>query len=177
VVVFPKWFNTVLVLWLASSAAADIIITISMMALLLHAKASLFFGEETRDLLSRLTRIVLQTNLLTSVLALIALPLLLRGLQGIFLLPAFILGKSYVISLLAYLNARKRSNSPVGHDSTVNQVTPPTKLSTIGFSPANRHTNEGRSSNSMAASLPVHSVIQIGGLNGSIDIESITERV
>jgi len=139
----PKWLKMIVVLWNASSAATDITITICMMGLLLHARANTCFGE-TRDLLSRLTRILLQTGLLTSVLALLVLPLLLiRNLVGIYSLPWFVLGKSYVISLLANLNARKRSNVSVVHGSDNDQAIPQvTKMSTIIFSPQNHRIEE-----------------------------------
>jgi len=120
------------VLWNVSSAVADVTITICMMTLLLHAKASSCFGE-MRDLLSRLIRLTLQTGLLTSILALLVVPFFIRNLVGIYSIPWYILGKSYVISLLANLNARKRSNSSVrggGHNPTSTN-----QLSAVMFSP------------------------------------------
>jgi len=158
---FPWWFNTVIVLWNASSAVADITITICMMALLLHAKSGTHFGK-THDLLSRLTRIVLQTGLLTSILALLVLPLILRGVTGIYSLPWYILGKSQVISLLANLNARKRSNTPIVQGSGI------IKLSTPAFAPGANH--------SIVSSLPVRSIVQINGQNGSITHADVAER-
>jgi len=122
---------------------------------LLHAKAGSAF-EETRDLLSRLTQIVLPTGLLTSILALIVPPLFFRRLNGIYALPWFILGKSEVISLLANLNARKRSNAPVIHGSNSVQAVPQaTKLSTMVFSPQNRPV-EGGNDIATTVSFPAH---------------------
>jgi len=72
----------------------------------------------------------------------------------------------YVISLLANLNARKRSDAPVVHGSDNNQAAPATKLSTVVFSPANRHTLEG-GNESIAASFPVQSIAQMNSQNGS----------
>jgi len=154
----PPWlFTLILILWNASSAVADITITICMMALLLHAKANAHF-RDTRDLLSRLTRIVLQTGLLTSILALLDLPLVLRRVTGIYPLPWYILGKSEVISLLANLNARKRSNATVVHGSDFDNAIPPaTKMSTISFSPQRRITGGG-TINPTNVSFPVRSV-------------------
>jgi len=127
------------------------------MALLLHAKASSHFAK-TNDMLSRLIRIVLQTGLLTSVLALLVLPLIFRkALSGIYSLPWYILGKSYAISLLANLNARTRSNAAaVVHGSDIDVAIPQsTKMSTMVFTPQVRRT-EGGDINSTDGSSPVH---------------------
>jgi len=142
-----------------------------MMALLLHAKANSYFGE-TRDLLTRLIRIVLQTGLLTSALALLVLPLFFRNLIGIYALPWYILGKSEVISLLANLNARKRSNAPAIHGHDNHQAIPTTKLSAIVFSPVNRHAAEGENSDTNTA----RSVVQINNQHGSIINADIAGR-
>jgi len=154
----PRWLGIVEVTWNSASAVTDIAITISLTALFRHAKAGSSFGE-TRDLLSRLTRIVLQTGLLTSFLALLVLPLIFNNVVGIFALPWYILGESYVISLLANLNARGRANASVINGGGVNQAPFTTKISTIEFSPANRRSSEGEDSIDMTASLPIHSVV------------------
>jgi len=109
-----------------------------MIALLLHAKASTYF-RETRDLLSRLTRVVLMSGILPSALALIVLLLYFVGIGDVYALPWYMLGKSEVISLLANLNARKRSDSLAIFVSDNNEVVPQaTRMSTIMFSPNNR---------------------------------------
>jgi len=129
-----------------------------MMALLRHAKAGSYFGD-TRDLLSRLIRICLQTGLLTSILALIVPPLFLSNTFSFFALPWYILGKSEVISLLANLNARKRLGWSVVHDGDGKQAAPvATKLSTVVFAPANRRT-EGENIDSIDISAPIHSLV------------------
>jgi len=89
----------------------------------------------------------------------------------------YILGKSYVISLLANLNARKRSDALVIHGSGNDIGTPPAKLSTLQFSPVNRHTGDGgENSDSMAASFPDHSVVQLNGRHGPITNAYIAEK-
>jgi len=138
---FPQWFLAVIVVWNVSSAVADIIITLCMMALLLHAKSSTYFGG-TRDMLSRLIRVILQTGLLTSTLALLSMAFVLGSLDSVYAIPTYILGKSYVISLLANLNARRRSDAPIVHGSDNNQAFPATKPSTVVFAPGNQHTGE-----------------------------------
>jgi len=173
----PRWYSLVIVLWTASSAAADIIITTCMMTLLLHAKAGSYFGE-VRDTITRLIRIVLQTGLLSSVMALLVLPFYFRNITGIYSLPQYILGKSYVISLLANFNARKRSNAIVVHGSENKHAPPTTKLSTVIFAPgANPNISDGGNSDSIGAvSLPVHSVVQINSQHGSIKSADINKE-
>jgi len=152
------WEETALVIWNISSAAVDVSITICMMALLLHARASSCFGE-TRDMLSRLMRNVLQTGLLTSILALLVLPLFYRNLNGVYGLPWYILGKSEVISLLASLNARRRSNVSVVHGSDSDQAIPQaSRMSTMVFQP--RRTERGGGNIATDVSFPVQSVSQ-----------------
>jgi len=161
----PVWYTGIVVSWNVSSAATDITITACMMALLLHAKASSCFGE-TRNLLSRLIRIILQTGLLTTTLALLFMSLFLNSLDGLDLLPMYILGKSYVISLLANLNARKRSNEPMVHGSGIDQGIRLAELSTLRFSPKNCHAEGGReNSDSITPSFPVHSVKGLNSLH------------
>jgi len=96
--------NVVLV-WTLSTAVADATITVCMMVMLYHAKANSHFGP-TRDKLSSLIRLTIQTGLLTSALAIPIAPLFIDIQVGIYTLTCFLLGKSYAISLLANLNAR-----------------------------------------------------------------------
>jgi len=169
----PWWIRMALVLWNLSSAVVDVTITICMTSLLLHAKASSCL-KDTHDLLSRLIRIVLQTGLLTSILAILVVPLFLAELNGLYAIPWYILGKSYIISLLANLNARKRANAPLVHGTDINQpIGQPTKLSTVIFSPQNRRTGEGRNADSADISFPVHS-IQTNHLQGRPVIKADT---
>jgi len=141
-------------------------ITVCMTVLLLHAKANSHFGE-TRDVISRLIRMILQTGLLTSLLALLVMPLQFSDLVGLYGIPWYILGKSYVISVLANLNARKRSNTSVVHGSGFNQATPSTKLSTMAFSPQTRP-GEGRNIDSVDVAFPVHSLIHTNSQSRSV---------
>jgi len=138
------WERTALVIWNISSAAVDVLITTCMMALLLHAKAGSAF-EETRDLISRLIRNVLQTGLLTSILAILVLPPFYRKLIGLYALPWYILGKSQVISLLANLNARRRANPSVLHgDNNSQPLQRPVNSSALVLPTCNHH-SEGES--------------------------------
>jgi len=115
--------GTTVLVWSLSTAIADVTITVCMMIILYHAKASACFGE-TRDRFSRLLRLTIQTGFVTSILALPIAPLYIHVQVGIYTLTCFLLGKSYVfitipipsrlierwfsyaISLLANLNAR-----------------------------------------------------------------------
>lgn len=172
---FPRWFKPILDLWFASSAAADIAITIFMMALLLHAKANSCFGE-TRDLISRLIRLIVQTGLLTSILALLVIPLNFRHFVGLYTLPWYVLGKSQVISLLANLNSRRRSRVPLVHGSGMQQLIPGNKLSTAVFSPPKSPISEGGDSSTSTTSSPVRTVVQTFSQDGSITKEDFTEK-
>jgi len=98
-------------IWTVSTAVADVTITVCMMAFLYHAKSRSWFGE-MRDRISRLLRLTIQTGFLTSVLAIPVAPLFYRVHSGIYTLTCFLLGKSYVISLLANLNARSYRPPP-----------------------------------------------------------------
>jgi len=61
---YPRWWEPVLLLVNASMVAADILITVCMTGLLLHAQAQAYFGMVTRFL-----RLTSQTSLLTSLLS------------------------------------------------------------------------------------------------------------
>jgi len=77
---------------------------------------------------------------------------------------------------LANLNARKRSNTPMVHGSGIDQAVPATKLSTLAFAPANRPTAERNGiSDSIVTSLPIRSVVQMNGQNGSIVHADVAE--
>jgi len=150
----PNWLlTTAMPPWAVSSAVSDIIITICMTALLLHAKRNSDFGV-TRDLLSRLIRLIWQTGLVTAVLALLVVPLYFGGVFGTELIPIYLLGKSYVISLLANLNARRKSNALTVHGND-DQGSQATQVSTLVYSPPN-HRSEGRDIDFTDVSEPVH---------------------
>lgn len=96
----------VILLWSVPSALADVTITVSMMVILLNAKARTDISE-TRDRISQLLRITVQTGFLTSVMAVPAAPLFVfTNDTEYYSLTWYALGKFYVISLLANLNAR-----------------------------------------------------------------------
>ncbi|KAF8575756.1 hypothetical protein K439DRAFT_720440 [Ramaria rubella] len=114
-----KETNTYTTIWLVSSAVTDIIITICMFGILQNAKSKEYFAA-SRDLLTKLTRITIQTGTLTSVLALAVLIVFKEEKVGnMHTFPAYLLGKSYIMSILANLNARttKSSGEPGEHTS------------------------------------------------------------
>jgi len=112
----PKWWIPLLLLVNATMAVADILITVSMTGLLLHAKAQTRFGE-TRDIVTRFMRITLQTGLLTSFLALSGLALMAAELSY-YAIFWEVLTKSYAVSLFANLNARGSHLRNPSHGST-----------------------------------------------------------
>jgi len=101
---YPTWWDPVLLLVNASMAAADILITVCMTGLLLHAQSQAYFGE-TRDMVTRFIRLTLQTGLLTSFLSICGLVLAASKISY-YAIFWEILTKSYAVSLFANLNAR-----------------------------------------------------------------------
>jgi len=93
--------------WLAGSLAADVMIAIAMLVILQMARKRTSF-KDTSDLITKLSRVAIQTGLVTAVCALVQLTLFLRfnnnDLHQTF---AFILGKLYTNSLLGNLNSRR----------------------------------------------------------------------
>lgn len=98
--------------WTVISAVCDITITVCMIGILQHAKSKTEFAD-TRDALSRLIRLSIQTGLLTSIFALGIIVVFLTEQSGnMHTFACYLLGKSYPMSLLANLNARAGSSSP-----------------------------------------------------------------
>jgi len=131
----PKATIAVIALvWTISTAVTDVTITVCMIFILYHAKSTAYFGE-TRDHVSRLLRLTIQTGFLTVIIALPIGPLYLRVQSGtIYALPLFLLGKSYVISLLANLNARSpRPSTTMKGDPAYATTT--SHLPTMSFTP------------------------------------------
>ncbi|KAF8586190.1 hypothetical protein K439DRAFT_1631953 [Ramaria rubella] len=94
------------ILWLVFAAVVDIMISIIMIIILKSAKSKTDFSD-TRDIISRLSRITLQTGTLTSFLAFATLFILTQIHTGnMYNLFTNLLGKSYALSLLATLNTR-----------------------------------------------------------------------
>lgn len=142
---YPGFLGYRLVLiWSLSTAVADVTITAIMIRILYHAKSSTYFGV-TRDKLSRLLRLTLQTGFLTAILALPIGPLyaIYQDTSSIFDITSYVLGESYVISLLANLNARSHNPTSPDHARGIDNVTIP-HVSTLNFAagpPQNRDSN------------------------------------
>jgi len=93
-----------LYIWLIGSVVADVLIAISMIYLLLKSRSDF---EATNALLTRLIRIVLETNLLTAIVAFVSLVLYFSlPDKNYFICPLFFLGKLYSNTLLVTLNNR-----------------------------------------------------------------------
>jgi len=125
------WATTkpVVTTWTVASAVADIIITSCMFAILRHARSKTYLTA-TRDTLSRLIRLTVQTGSLTSLLAIATIAIFLREPFGnMHTLPAYWLGKSYAMSLLANVNARV--HKPTGDGKTTEMSTQPS----LAFAP------------------------------------------
>ncbi|KIJ15454.1 hypothetical protein PAXINDRAFT_168957 [Paxillus involutus ATCC 200175] len=97
-------FDGAVITWLASSAAADVIITVSLVWSLYHQKTGF---AATDDSINRLIRLTVQTGLVTAVSATLDVTLFL-AVKGTTLnyVWDFALSKLYSNSLLSTLNAR-----------------------------------------------------------------------
>lgn len=125
------WSTTrpVVITWTVSSAVIDIIISASMIAILRHARSRTNLPG-TRDTISRLIRLTVQTGSLTSILALAIIIVFLKEPFGnMHTFPAYLLGKSYAMSLLANVNARTNTAPGSAGDSGF------TSQGTLAFSP------------------------------------------
>ncbi|KAF4566323.1 V-ATPase V1 sector subunit E [Pleurotus pulmonarius] len=97
-----------MVVWLLSSALADILITVSLVAFL-HPRKTGF--PSTDRLLARIIRLAIQSGMATTACALTEGILVLaqsRFRLAFYLIPEFMLSKLYVNSIFATLNARER---------------------------------------------------------------------
>ncbi|KAF8577294.1 hypothetical protein K439DRAFT_1639844 [Ramaria rubella] len=93
------------IVWLAATAATDLFIAVYMLIILNNARSRISFSD-TRDILSKYTRLTIQTGTLTFCAALMVLLIrLLLRVGALHTLGTYILGKSYVLSLLINLNA------------------------------------------------------------------------
>jgi len=94
-----------LAIWTGTSATADIIIAICMIAILRHARSKTSFA---RSSVSKIGLWTIQSGSFTAFLAAVVVLIYARyNTSGLYAFPCFVLGKSYVISLLANLNARE----------------------------------------------------------------------
>jgi len=101
-------FKVVVILWLAFSAIADVLIAVVLTWHLRKRKTGFAF---TDDLINRLTRLTVQTGAITAVFAIIDLVTFLISNSGLHLAFNFPLAKLYTNSLLSTLNARARAGA------------------------------------------------------------------
>jgi len=107
-----------MMMWSGSSAVADVAITICMI-IVLHQTRTTASSPDTYHKITHLLRITIQTGFLTSALAVFVLATILAR-DNLYLLPWFLLGKSYMITLLANINARS-SRLQTTRDILVNE--------------------------------------------------------
>ncbi|KAF8573461.1 hypothetical protein K439DRAFT_968004 [Ramaria rubella] len=97
------------IVWLAATAATDLFIAVYMLIILNNARSRISFSE-TRDILSKYTRLTIQTGSLTFCVALMVLLIrVLLKVGTLHTLGTYLLGKSYVLSLLINLNVRVKN--------------------------------------------------------------------
>ncbi|KDR77721.1 hypothetical protein GALMADRAFT_155508 [Galerina marginata CBS 339.88] len=135
-----KIFDRAVIVWLTGSAAADIIITVSLCWTLYRWKTGM---KATDDRVSKIVRLTMQTGLLTTIFALLDLIISLT-VHRVLLNFAWdlALSKLYTNSLLSTLNARgKWDDDDVVHSSHLGGGIPSrqhgtrhsTRLSTLAF--------------------------------------------
>lgn len=95
---------------MSATVVVDVTITICMTIILYHTRTGAS-SEETYDRISHLLRLTIQTGFLTSALAIIVIPWSPTE-NNVFTIPFYLLGKTYVITLLANLNARTARPAP-----------------------------------------------------------------
>ncbi|KDR77699.1 hypothetical protein GALMADRAFT_138763 [Galerina marginata CBS 339.88] len=130
-------FGGALITWLSASAAADVLITISLCWSLHRRKTGM---KVTDDKVAKLVRLTMQTGLLTTIFALldVILALTVHGASVNFALD-LPLSKLYSNSLLSTLNAREtwNGNLAVPSSNFNGMVSKSAKISTLAF----HHTN------------------------------------
>ncbi|TBU23195.1 hypothetical protein BD311DRAFT_768949 [Dichomitus squalens] len=97
-------FQVIVIIWLAFSAAADVLITAS---LVWHLRKNKTGMAVTDDVVDRIIRLTVQTGLITAVCAAIDLILFLLSSSGLHLIFNLPLSKLYTNSLLSSLNSRR----------------------------------------------------------------------
>jgi len=97
-------------LWLASSALSDTVIAIVMTYVLLSSRSEYF--HQTNDILVKVVRLTVETNIATASLAILCLVVLLAIPQDptMTTTPGFALGKVYTNTFVAILNNRVHMN-------------------------------------------------------------------
>jgi len=101
-------FEPAVLVWLVSSAVADVLITSSLSLNLYHRKTGI---RTTDDLLDRIIRLTIQTGLVTTTVAIAELVVYSTTTTTLFCLFDFVLAKLYSNSLLSTLNAREHWRS------------------------------------------------------------------
>ncbi|EIW75854.1 hypothetical protein CONPUDRAFT_111643 [Coniophora puteana RWD-64-598 SS2] len=112
-------FENVVILWLAASALADIIIA---SVLVWHLRTLRTGFAATDDVINRVVRLTLQTGLLTAICATINLIIFCSVPSGIYLIFNIPLPKLYTNSLMSSLNSRKGGGFDASERSASAQV-------------------------------------------------------
>jgi hypothetical protein len=115
-------FQVVVILWLAFSALADVIIAVAMTVHLRNQKTGFAF---TDDLIDRITRLTVQTGAITAIFAIIDLITFLVSTSGLHLAFNMPLAKLYTNSLLSTLNSRTRPGTNTSRSLSGGQTSTP----------------------------------------------------
>ncbi|KAF9444046.1 hypothetical protein P691DRAFT_737054 [Macrolepiota fuliginosa MF-IS2] len=116
--------NVFMILWLVCSAIADTLIACLMTYLLLSSK-SLTSGSKRPAVVTRLIRLIIETNVASALVAMAVLlcaviPPIAPPKTSFFMCPGYVLGKLYSNSFIAMLNNRSRQAAGSGASGALN---------------------------------------------------------
>ncbi|KAH9915947.1 uncharacterized protein BXZ73DRAFT_106013 [Epithele typhae] len=122
-------FQSIAIVWLASAVVADVLITATLVYYLRSRRTGMEFTDTTID---KITRLTIETGLLTSVWATTDLLVYLTVLESVHLFFNFTLSKLYTFSLLTSLIARHalQDDGP-SEDPRVHQMPPSNRNSQV----------------------------------------------
>jgi len=146
-----KAILSVVALWTSSSTAVDVLISICMLFIIYHTHTKMYYSD-ARGPISRISRLTIRTGAFTAALALaVLIPCYTEQVGKMYTFPCYLLGKSYVMSLLANLNARIQSSSAASSTPPSKKINSGGTGSVMLFAPRERkeanmtHTSTGRS--------------------------------
>ncbi|KAI0089212.1 hypothetical protein BDY19DRAFT_131256 [Irpex rosettiformis] len=118
-------FKAAVIIWLAFSAAADVLIAVSLVWYLRQHKTG-FSGSD--DAIDRIIRLTVQTGLITAVCATVDLVVFLADDTTVHLAFNLLLAKLYTNTLLSSLNTRKGWGYSHGMDGAYSSNNPPLQV-------------------------------------------------
>ncbi|KAH9915954.1 uncharacterized protein BXZ73DRAFT_106020 [Epithele typhae] len=130
---FPK-LQSIVIVWLTSAVMADLLITSTLVHYLRSRRTGMEFTDTT---INKITRLTIETGLLTAVWAVTDLLIYLTVLESVHLVFNFTLSKLYTFSLLTSLIVRHPIPDEASPEETrVHQMPPSNRVRVSPFAPA-----------------------------------------